>query len=118
MINAALVQGDVILTAPRTGLGTDYFRIDGTVVVPSSRTMTLENAELRLSAGAARNVSRNARQNAAGDSGITLIGRGRANIDGQAALQTSTSAINSIGVSWVNVTNLVVQDVTIGPCMV
>jgi hypothetical protein len=107
-INSALSAGNVTLR------GTYY--VSSTILIPSNRLFLLWDAEVILTAGSARNILRNTDQNATGNSNIHVYGIGKAILNGQASSQSSASAINTIGVSWVHVTDLSMSNITIGPC--
>lgn len=108
LINAALIVGDATLRGD--------FVVDSSVLMPSSRTLTLHNAQISMVVGGATNVVRNSNQDVTGNTGIHVVGIGRAIIRcADPANMPVGSAINSIGVSWVNAGDVCVEGVTLGP---
>jgi hypothetical protein len=110
--------GTVILHSPGS-----YFRIETALKVGSNTSLVLWDCELRrIPDGASAsttnsNVITNLHMNSTGDSKIRVRGIGRALVNGQASLQTrnTTSINNNFGLFWVNVADLSVQDITVGP---
>lgn len=113
-INTALTQGDVNIRGGR-------FHLNGSVAIPSGRTLILEDAELYLVDGSNVPVVRNAnivrRTDPTADHDIGLIGIGQAYINGNPTGQTNQGdTVNywlNQGVVFCGVTRLRVQGLRI-----
>ena len=83
-INTALVAGSVILVG--------NFVTNGTIVIPSDRTLILWEAEVRLAPFANCPLIRNSNQDATGNRNIHVRGIGRANLVGVTGAVIATAA--------------------------
>jgi polygalacturonase len=119
-INKALEEASrVTLHSPAGG----YFKLTaGPIVMPSNRTLVLKDAEVRREYdGKPEGESNtqmivNSNPNATGNENIFVAGIGRAIFNGQDSLQKAGQTYLNIGLLFVNVKGLSVEDVAIGPC--
>lgn len=114
VINAALQSGHTSLTG-------GVFHINGSITIPSNRTLLLRDCEIRLAAGTNQPVIRNqnivTRTDPNADQNIAVIGMGRVFINGNGQQQTNQGdTVNywlNQGVVFCGVTNLRVQGLKI-----